>query len=80
MKIIEKGDYTAAVRISVFSHLTQKPDDLFGIQAVVGYDIGASEEQVRYAVRVLRMNGLVEYDKKNGKYHLTHHDPRKGAE
>jgi len=68
--MIDKRAYTGAVRSSVVRHLAQKPDDLFGIQAVVGYDIGASDEQVRYAVRVLRMDGHVGYDKTHRWYYL----------
>jgi len=80
MTTIDKHDYAVAVRAAILRYLAQMPDNLFRIQADVGYDIAASEEQVRYAMRVLRMNGIVEYDKTDGKYHLTHHDPRKGEE
>ena len=37
----------------------------------VGLDIGASEEQVKYAVRVLRMDGAIGYDKNHGWYYTT---------
>jgi len=80
MTTIDKHDYAVAVRAAILRYLAQMPDNLFCIQADVGYDIAASEEQVRYAMRVLRMDGAIRYDKKVGKYHITHYDPHKGAE
>jgi hypothetical protein len=67
---IDKRDYARAVQANVIRCLEHHPHDLFEIQAVVGFDIGASDEQVKYAVRVLRVNGNVGYDKALGRYYL----------
>lgn len=71
MTVIDKRNYAQAVRSCVLRAVSFRPDDLFGIQAQVGYDIGATDEQVKYAVRVLRMDGAIGYDKNHGWYYTT---------
>lgn len=71
MTVTDKRDYAQAVQSCVLRTVSNRPDDLFGIQAHVGYDIGASEEQVKYAVRVLRMDGAIGYDRNHGWYYAT---------
>lgn len=69
MTVIDKRAYAQAVRSCVMRAVYNRPDDLFGIQAQVGFDIGATDEQVKYAVRVLRMDGAIGYDKNHAWYY-----------
>lgn len=71
MTVTDKRDYAQAVRASVMRWLAHRPMDLDYLIGHVGLDIGASDEQVKYAVRVLRMDGAIGYDRNHGWYYAT---------
>lgn len=64
-----KKEWAQAVRGYVLEALEVRgPSDLFGIQAYVGFAIGATHEQVAYAVRRLSEEGDIMYDRRFREY------------
>lgn len=63
-------NYALAIRAMVVDCLAEGSGDLFHIQAHVGFDLGATHEQVRYAVRVLSKQGHIGYNPSDRIYYL----------
>lgn len=62
-------EWAKIVRGCVLAELEMRgPLDLFAIGAYIGFDIGATHEQVAYAVRVLSERGYIVYERKWGTY------------
>ena len=70
MPTIDTRAYARVVRGMVVEVLADGSGDLFHITAHVGYDVGASEGQVRYALRGLKAEGCVGYNRSDRVYYL----------